>query len=341
MFSSLLTKAQDFINHAEEKTEENGWTILHRAAYSYDADELKEVIDSLGMKARVLAKRFTYDTKQLPIQLIEKNFHSIYQENRLLKLLEPITMDIKLAPLSKQLDEKEIQTQYSDLKHDDPLYCNLSRAYQIINKTRLLINKSSTHTDANSYTPEEKRELRSHIVKMRDDQENTNLFSLSFFNKKTDQLESIVNSVVKSKIGNCYEFSFCACQVSIKMHPTLNSEVYEILNDDHVFLVIGRDPDSKPDDFKTWGTSAVVCDAWGGYAIPACDIPQKLACFYRYHNQNIIVPFDPNYHKLNPIFALTPQERQAYNNTTSFFKTANNDDQSLNNSNSFLRKIFL
>ena len=85
-----------------------------------------------------------------------------------------------------------------------------------------------------------------------------------------------------------------------------------IPNGDHMFLVIGRNPYSDPANYISWGSSAVICDPWGGYAIPASEITSKngLTTYY-YHKTadiNVIIPFDPHYHKLRMHFKIPKKD---------------------------------
>ena len=47
----------------------------------------------------------------------------------------------------------------------------------------------------------------------------------------------------------------------------------------HAFLVLGRDAESKPGDFRTWGSRAVVCDPWANKVYPASEISQRMKIF--------------------------------------------------------------
>lgn len=77
----------------------------------------------------------------------------------------------------------------------------------------------------------------------------------------------------KYKIGNCTELSIVGQECGQKMAST---EIYDIQNGNHVFLVIGRDAKSLPWDYKNWGLNAVVCDSWSGACFPASKIEEYL-----------------------------------------------------------------
>lgn len=283
---------------SKKNEKRHGWTILHRAAYTYDVDNLQKVIKTLGMTAPVLAKKYTYDTGELPIHLMNRNPYFFKNEKHFCQLLEPITFNYKIRPLSEQLDKKEIKSNYPELKISDPLYVNLVNAYNIINKIRLIVKTSDTHPENNSLSDQDKLNASVRIQKMRNECDR----KISFI--KTQTLKNIVDCVIKYKAGNCFELAHFAYYELRKIDKTINAEIYELKKGDHVFLVIGRDPSSKPADFKTWGTSAIVCDPWGGYAIPAAEIPKKLTCYLDYNGTRVIVPFDPHYHQLNIKFSI-------------------------------------
>lgn len=77
-------------------------------------------------------------------------------------------------------------------------------------------------------------------------------------------------------IGNCHEHTLVALNYLRKIKGFEAVEPVCISNNDHAFLVIGRDPASKLSDVHTWGDSAVICDPWGHRYFPAVDLEYRI-----------------------------------------------------------------
>src|SRR5690606_37718964 len=62
-------------------------------------------------------------------------------------------------------------------------------------------------------------------------------------------------------IGNCSEKAAWAAVAAAGrgLHPV---EFFALQKADHAFCVVGRDPESKLDDPRTWGRDAVIIDPW-------------------------------------------------------------------------------
>jgi hypothetical protein len=60
-------------------------------------------------------------------------------------------------------------------------------------------------------------------------------------------------------VGTCREM----CALGFNQFKTKGRlEMFDIENGGHVFLVIDRDPASRPEEYQHWGPQAVVCDPW-------------------------------------------------------------------------------
>ncbi|OCH99478.1 hypothetical protein A8135_07295 [Legionella jamestowniensis] len=114
----------------------------------------------------------------------------------------------------------------------------------------------------------------------------------------------------KYSLGNCYELAFQAMDyfVTTNQVALTNLEVLSIDGEkgDHIFLVVGRDPNSNINDITSWGPEAVICDPWSKQVYPASDYQEKLKTFYRRYNKdgtktNCIMDYDPTVHTLNVI----------------------------------------
>lgn len=78
------------------------------------------------------------------------------------------------------------------------------------------------------------------------------------------------------RAGNCSEMASIGLEFAKSKHLTDNIEKFCIFEGDHVFLVIGRDLESDPSDYKSWGENAVVCDPWSGAYYPATLLEEHL-----------------------------------------------------------------
>lgn len=78
-----------------------------------------------------------------------------------------------------------------------------------------------------------------------------------------------VLSCAQRGIGSCLEMSIAGYFFALEHQLTENIECAFLENGDHAFLVIGRDHNSNPYDYTTWGDDAVLCDPWSGAHYPA------------------------------------------------------------------------
>lgn len=129
--------------------------------------------------------------------------------------------------------------------------------------------------------------------------------SISFFDLELDKalisFEKTVALSNQKRVGNCYELAFLALDYMAIKFPLINAEVYRIVNGDHVFLVIGRNPDSDPSDPLQWGDNAYFCDPWSDKVYPAKDYLIQLQNFKRKDDVNMVEPFNPEVHALEPL----------------------------------------
>jgi hypothetical protein len=92
-------------------------------------------------------------------------------------------------------------------------------------------------------------------------------------------IQKLAEKAEECQMGTCLEMSAAGYQYVKKKYPDLKVEIFSIEKGNHVFLVIGRDPKSKPEDYKNWGSDAVVCDPWGNKFYPAAQLEKNLNSF--------------------------------------------------------------
>ncbi len=106
--------------------------------------------------------------------------------------------------------------------------------------------------------------------------------------------ESIILTSSKYSVGNCGEqANFALDYVLRNADLSMIGEIFYIVNGDHKFLVLNRDPNSDPENPNTWGANAVVCDVWANEAYPASEIFDKLNSYARVDGANTIRKFNP------------------------------------------------
>lgn len=112
-----------------------------------------------------------------------------------------------------------------------------------------------------------------------------------------------LDAAIKSqKAGNCYEFSFYTQSFFAKQG--IKSEVFRIRGeqeDNHIFLIINRDPTSPAEDFHQWNDDALLVDPYLKKVYLASEIPNRLeSCSYDSESNRVsYIPFDPIQHKLD------------------------------------------
>ncbi|WED42068.1 hypothetical protein [Legionella cardiaca] len=123
--------------------------------------------------------------------------------------------------------------------------------------------------------------------------------------------EKTISLTSKYSLGNCYELALQAMDyflTTTNQIPSSNVEVLSIDGEkgDHIFLVIGRSPESNVNDINSWGTDAVICDPWSNQVYCASEWKDKLKTFYRTYNKNgtitnCVTGYDAAVHSLKVI----------------------------------------
>jgi hypothetical protein len=246
---------------------------------------------------------------QLPIEILDDTDKS--QTNiKLHATLFNHMRSYEMKPLSEQVSLDDVMRLYYSAVNRQLNY-NLKLACDVANVTRGIIKDSDTHTQSNSYASEARSKLGTTIKHMR-----RKIASESKGKTHFEYLEITVKYTQLYGVGNCGEFGLVALYETIKRDISVSAEVFSIENGDHVFLVIGRDPDSDPHDYTTWGENAVICDAWSGEVYPAsrlADILKDHATRKIGHGEeiNITPHFNPDYHLLAQDFILSDFEKEA------------------------------
>ena len=294
--------------------DEAGDTPLHLAARHRSFKTFSLLIDALGGKRYIAAKQINKAIK-LPLHDIDHNPNPDKGVTYL--MLKKYTLEKNhIKHFNEPLKLKDIIKAYqTNILENPSLLKHLIYGYFAAVHVRKLICYSSTHPAYNEIK-KEKGHLswkkicgttrEAHIKENKALQIEDFPHADAFYLKK---LETCVKCCKKYHAAKCTEYCHLVLDTLIKMGIHSPVEMYEIKNGDHVFTVIGRNQDSDPHHFTSWGENAVVVDAWAGEIYPAFAIPKILKDYAYYNSQTylhevsrLVFPFDPRFHQLSPKF---------------------------------------
>lgn len=141
------------------------------------------------------------------------------------------------------------------------------------NKARQWIIKGATELENNQRSPEEFTSLFKAVGDIKAYTLQKDFYSM------TEVMHNHIENVKKYSIGNCLEYAYMTMYELWKNNFCGSAEVYRIKGGDHAFVVLNRKTDSDPNDFTTWGTDAIVIDAWSDKVYYASEIPKKLKAY--------------------------------------------------------------
>ncbi len=189
----------------------------------------------------------------LPSDAISVNLRPDEIKEFMEEKLQQLVLHEQFRPMHALIDEKEIEARYPGLDEKSDLYKNVLHAVQLINKVRALKLTAITHPDYATQTKGKD--------KLNTDSDNRRKYSAPIDAKLTDnELENatlIYESIVQTKdrpVG-CQEIAAIGAVLS-----NGKARVFQLVNGDHVFLVIGKNPGN---DYTKWH-NAVLCDPLNG-----------------------------------------------------------------------------
>lgn len=158
----------------------------------------------------------------------------------------------------------------------------------------------------------------------------------------------------KYSLGNCQELANQALDYLLSSDLDIEVEVFSFDGPkaDHSFLVIGRDPNSNPNDINSWGRNAVICDPWANKVYQATEeeYKQNLKSSYREYKvlqnnkikitANRVTDYNPDKHTLESILSLSELKKGRMLNTLveNYHKELNFLDGKINNYRNRLEK---
>ncbi|QRN03561.1 hypothetical protein GH742_06635 [Legionella sp. MW5194] len=303
-------------------------TPLHAAISS--CTSASEIIHYVTQTNQQHLARMLYTPNKkglLPIHLIRGLSIAPEEKEALYQCLLPYVKP-SVPSLTTPVDLKTICNQYK-IQPDSPLYGTVKIACLLVNQIRQTDFLSSTHPDISGKDAEDIELLHREIKDCRNEADRKkyeHLFTdkeVTYQNEEDDEYCSITahftpsvrNTLLQTyaeiplaaKKANCAEFSDIFVHLFNKLNlKNERIELFEISNSDHGFVVLSRDPDSNPAQFKTWGDRALVVDVWAGKIYPATSIPEQLSTFSSMditlgkatRHYVFIAPFIPGYHTL-------------------------------------------
>ncbi|MEI8301614.1 MAG: hypothetical protein WCG10_08425 [Chlamydiota bacterium] len=244
-----------------------------------------------------------------------------------------------------------------DLKENSALKENLFIGVEAINHTQQIIPYSGNHMqraitlkELEEVTKRRKSSRRSVVEKRRCEDEDD--FNSKRSRAAEQQLEDVISKICldfrknrfesmdqttlrmnphslitlakASGIGNCFEMACVGYEYVRGAFPDKKVELVQIVNGDHLFLVIGSEDFKTSDrgsgavdavvtfinrwvfkkdqtvelDYTSWKSDVVVCDPWSGSCYPASKIKQYLMDYYGVERPlgraiPCVTPFDP------------------------------------------------
>lgn len=90
------------------------------------------------------------------------------------------------------------------------------------------------------------------------------------FIRAENDLKIRAERAMKFNVGNCSEMALVGLLCPEIVKTLIPVELFEIeFPGDHEFLVVGRNPNTDPEDPSTWNPDAVICDPWTQGYYPA------------------------------------------------------------------------
>lgn len=182
-------------------------------------------------------------------------------------------------------------------------------AHEAKDYARARIHKGSTQLENNSLSKEYIDFLLDGVSDMRAAKtefiDYKKLYDPLEPDEAVSKYETSIETSDKYSLGNCEELAYQAFDYVLNKVTTLiRAEIYSIRKGDHVLLVLNRNQNSIPQDPRTWGDNAVICDPWSNKVFKASEYLTHLKTFGRDWSQskpeNRVFDFNPSIHTLNP-----------------------------------------
>lgn len=172
------------------------------------------------------------------------------------------------------------------------------------------IVSGATQLETNKLPVHQRVEIYSKVKELRRQVSDESSYSILALEEELIEFFAYIELCKKYALGNCQEMTYMALDYIVKNEPDVEAEAFYIDGGDHVFLVIGRNPDSDANDPLTWGDDAYICDPWANRVYRASDYQTELHDYrgltektvFGNYLLNCPVPLDSDRTELKPIF---------------------------------------
>ena len=164
------------------------------------------------------------------------------------------------------------------------------------NKVHTVRNKSSDNADSMSCAFNAKLAylVKNNILQFSDNE----IFQYVDNYVRLANFESTISGIVKSRIGNCSEYSLLGLNYLLENNINIEAEKFIINGGDHTFLVFNRMKDSKEHDPSSWGENSYICDLWAKKGFKASEYMKDLKNYYREDGAAKLEDFNSDKHTL-------------------------------------------
>lgn len=196
------------------------------------------------------------------------NFQGIKQEKIIAEKFLKKCNDVIPYTKSNSYIAAKINQHYGDKKYQDII----DRLFNLYEKYNQFISKN-------------RQELRSHWL----------------FKNFQELTDFIKESIIKTKFANCAEKNYVLQSMFLKENISANAvrmftktkKTGEIVHGkDHTFLVFNLSPYAQLDSPSTWGSKAIVVDAWNNIVMKANDAIKYFEKFFSNNLQKEAVMFE-------------------------------------------------
>lgn len=179
-----------------------------------------------------------------------------------------------LPLLFNNLFSERILSNCHPLPKQGDLQSNLNLAHNLLVYTRATVRFSTNNLDRSRILIEKKfarpiddfSDIIPHVNKCLNKANNLRQKYVQYIGT-SKFIDAKISDLItkKTAIGNCGHMSSIALFKAMEMGIwNTHIDFVSIKQGDHALIVIGRDPKSDPQDYKTWGLNAVVLDTWAG-----------------------------------------------------------------------------
>lgn len=288
--------------------ENDSSTLMHRTCLMGSAADLMMIMTMVSEKnKRALCMKMIKDKNNddllLPIHLLDTNpklstpLCTEQARDKVIKLYEHYTLRKESMPLSDAIDWQHISAQYASWLTSDMRLMALQQAWRALVQVRRRIKYSGTHPSLQE-TPIWQLAIKNTVM-MR--------IISSHLEDVLDRMKGMTKShywrirdlamvIEEFPAANCEEYTDMVIRELLKIHCKLPLEVVHLTPGDHIVALIGREPASDRMDWRTWGSEALIIDAWSNKIYLANEIPQFLYDYAYYNEMSVLVPFDDTIH---------------------------------------------